>query len=160
MSDCESYDEEMITGNIFKGNGRWIPSRKRNVSSHDVHNGTSIYYAVTVNIKPDKLINKRRWKLYSPEKQVEILRRIEGCLRRDNPSIELKDLHFETCPILKNMHFHALYMMPEVFCSTMANYYDRVIGGNDINTTVPWRHLRIDSVYDYNGWLRYIRKGI
>jgi len=39
-------------------------------------------YAVTVNIKPNKVMNRRRWKLYSAEQQRALLTRLESSLEK------------------------------------------------------------------------------
>jgi len=114
-------------------------------------------YGITVNIQPTKLMNKKQWKTYTPEKQIAQLSRIEASFRRDNPSVKLCEIHYETCPRLKNVHFHALYRMPAQYLSTMQNYYARVIGSTGTQSD-PWRHLDVQEIYDAPGWIKYIRK--
>lgn len=121
---------------------------------------TRSYYGVTVNISPHKYMNKRKWSLYSTDQQRKILLRIENSFRVKNPSVKLIELHFETCPNLKHeqIHFHALYDMPEEFVSHMECYYNRVCNNNNENTRIPWRHIVIKHVSNVEGWVDYIRK--
>lgn len=114
--------------------------------------------AVTVNIQPTKLMNKRQWRKYSPEQQTAQLSRIEAAFRKKTPSCVLKEIHYETCPVVKNIHFHALYEMPSIFRPELETYYNRICSSTDEKTTVPWRHLDLQEVYDVAGWLKYIRK--
>lgn len=128
------------------------------VSSSDVTlSNDSGYYALTVNIQPTKLMNKRQWKLYSADDQRKILTRIEKAIRVKNPSIQLIELHFEECPILKQQHFHALYSFPNEFSTVLETYYQRVCGSTG-KQTKPWRHAILKTVDDKAGWLVYIRK--
>lgn len=116
-------------------------------------------YAVTVNIQPTRLINKRQWKLYDHDKQRAQLTRMEASIRRKTPSIELLEMHFEVCPVLKNIHMHALYKMPRIFVVELEAQWNRMVG-SIINekTTQPFRHLDIKEVYDEEGWVKYIKK--
>lgn len=115
-------------------------------------------YAVTVNIKPNKVMNRRRWKLYTAEQQRALLTRLEASFRKDTPSVILKKLTFETCPSNGNIHFHAMYECPKIYESTIANYWNEKVDGNDLETKVPWRHIVIEECYDTKGWLQYISK--
>lgn len=114
-------------------------------------------YAVTVNIQPTKLINKRQWKLYSSDDQRKIMMRIERAIRVKNPSIILNEIHYEECPVLKQQHFHCLYTMPPEYVSVLETYYDRVVGSTG-KQVKPWRHLVIKLITYEQGWLDYIRK--
>lgn len=116
-------------------------------------------YAVTVNIQPTKMMNKRQWRKYDSVQQTGILQRLEAALRRHNPSIKLIELHYETCPNLKNIHFHALYEMPEEFINEVETYYNKFTS-TDENTKTPWRTLDISEVMSEAAWLQYIRKEI
>lgn len=118
-------------------------------------------WGVTVNIQPTKTMNKRLWKNYDNDKQREILNRIETKFRRDTPSVKLIELHFEICPTLKNIHFHALYEAPVLFRSEMETYYKRVCCSDDEHTKVPWRYLDIKEIIGGPAeWLEYIRKDL
>lgn len=131
-----------------------LNQRVSGVSDNDV---TTKRYGITVNIQPTKLMNKRQWRKYTPVQQTGILQRVEKALRRENPSIKLIELHFETCPTLKNIHFHALYEMPEQFKAQLETYYARFTS-TDEKTINPWRTLDVTELYDEAGWLQYIRK--
>lgn len=123
--------------------------------------GTLFQYGITVNIQPTKKMNKRLWKLYSHDKQREILSRIEAKFRADTPSVRLIELHFEECPTLKNIHFHALYEAPALFKVEMEAYYKRVCCSDDKDTKIPWRYLDIKLIIGGNAeWLDYIRKDL
>lgn len=133
-----------------------LTPRREGVSLNDVQYKR---YAVTVNIQPTKLMNKRQWRKYSPVQQTGILSRVEKALRNKNPSIRLIELHYETCPTLKNIHFHALYEMPEEFMAEVETYYNKFTHVDE-NTVEPWRTLDIVEVHNERGWLEYIRKSI
>lgn len=127
--------------------------------SGDADNLLAYGYAVTINICPNKKMNKKVWKTYSHEQQSKILLRIESAMRRDNPSIKLTELHLEICPSLQQIHLHALYDMPELFVSTMEAYWQQRVA--DIRpSTIPWRYIDISKVRNRNDWLQYIRKDI
>jgi len=115
-------------------------------------------YAITVNPAPTKLLNKKQYCKYTEDQQRAMLTRMEAALRRTTPSIELIELHFEKCPSNGMIHFHALYQMPEIYVTTMENYYRVRLDSTDKNTKVPWRHLDIQKVYNRLGWITYIQK--
>lgn len=118
-------------------------------------------YGITVNIQPTKRMNKRHWRLYSHAQQKDMLTRIEAKFRLLNPSVELKQLHFEECPTLKNIHFHALYSMPCNYRWEMETYYNRICSSTDAKTKIPWRHLDIKVIKDGpEEWIKYIQKDI
>jgi len=114
--------------------------------------------ACTVNIKPNKVMNRRRWKLYSQDQQRNLLTRLESSFRNKTPSVKLKILTFEVCPKLGQVHFHAMYECPRIFMSTIHNYWNEKVDGNDLNTKEPWRHIVLEEVYDQKGWIQYITK--
>lgn len=120
--------------------------------------GETVDVAVTVNINPYKSMNKKRWFTYSHDKQREILCRLEAKFRRDNPTTELIEIHYEICPAttiddFANVHFHALYNMPKICMSTMQNYYDRTCKASE-----KWKHLDAQIIRNKAAWLCYIRK--
>jgi len=158
MSDTEIDMEDHI---ILKRPLWRTTAKARTTVQSDVTNIMAPpLWAVTVNVKPNRPMNRRQWFKYEPADQIKILGRIEAALRRENPSIVLKEIHYESCPNLTptQIHFHALYQMPEIFVSTMANWYDNKIGYNNADTKIPWKHLEIVPVYNENGWKEYIRK--
>lgn len=145
-----------LTKPLFNG-GR----QSEGVSLIDVNMvNETLLYAVTVNIQPTKFINKRQWKKYSADQQKAILTRIERSVRTKNPSIVLKALHFEVCPTLFNIHFHAMYQMPNIYQVVLETYYDRVVGQPQGKQTKPWRHFLMEEIYDRKGWLEYITKDL
>jgi len=119
-------------------------------------------FAITINLSPFKLMNKKRWFTYSHDKQVEILTRIESKFRYLNPSVNMLELHFELAPAVnncikfRNMHIHALYEMPTEFVAEMETYYNRICH----DSTNNWKALFIKPVYDKQGWIAYIQKDI
>lgn len=116
-------------------------------------------YGLTVNIQPTKLMNKKQWNKYNKDQQMAILGRIERGSRKGNPSIELKELNYEVCPKLGNIHFHALYKMPRMFVSQLEAYYKRVLDSSDSNTKIKWRYLDIIQIIGTSdNWIQYIRK--
>lgn len=129
-------------------------------SQNDSSHNDATMYAVTVNVAPTKFMNRKQWRRYSPVEQTAQLTRIEAAFRRNNPSVVLKEIHFETCPVVKNIHFHALYEMPALFKAELETYYNRICDSTDSNTTTPWRHLDIQPVRDLTAWLQYIRKTV
>lgn len=126
-----------------------------------IFQGTLFEYGITVNIQPTKKMNRRYWKLYNHDQQRAILSRIEAKFRALTPSVQLMELHYEVCPTLKNIHFHALYKAPALFKVEMMAYYKRVCCSDDLNTTDPWRYLDIKLILGGNAeWLEYIRKDL
>lgn len=123
-----------------------------------IDNGPKLY-ACTVNLKPNYIVNRKPWKKYSADKQRGILTRIEHALRKKTPSIQLLKLTFEECPVLGQIHFHALYSMPTVFKSEMEVYWERH-SGNLPDTREPWRPIVIKEVFNETGWLDYINKDV
>jgi len=116
-------------------------------------------YGITVNVQPTKLMNKKQWFKYNKDQQMAILGRIEKGSRKGTPSIELKELNYETCPKLGNIHFHALYSMPKMFISQLEAYYKRVLDSSDEFTKTKWRYLDIKIIVGTeDNWLQYIRK--
>ena len=135
--------------------------RMNNQSEYDERVEKPTLLAITVNIKPGKLMNKKRWNTYEPAKQVAMLDRIEKALHRKNPSIKCLELHYEVCPNLlpKQMHFHALYEIRGYeWIMEIKAYYDRICNANDEKTIKPWHHLDIQEIYNLEGWEGYIRK--
>lgn len=117
-----------------------------------------MWYAVTINPQPTKRLNKREYRKYTDTQQIGILTRMEAKFRRDNPCVELVELHFEKCPTLGQVHFHAKYSMPAIYVTSMEEYWRRVLDATDANTKKPWKYLDIQTVYNDQGWLDYIRK--
>lgn len=161
MSDTDSeieIDENYVMASIKRPLFNRRISAK-GISPSDAYSSTDTItsFAVTVNIQPTRHMNKRQWKKYEPAEQIKILGRIEARLRKDNPSIVLKEIHYETCPTLKQIHFHALYEMPRIFQTTMEAYYKRVCGSTG-EQTKPWRYLDISEIRDKEAWFKYIRK--
>lgn len=116
-------------------------------------------YAVTVNIRPSQLMNKRRWKTYSNDAQRCQLLRIEAAFRSKNPSIQLREIHFELCPNIEppQVHFHALYEMPPSFVNHYILSWEKH-NTIDAKTLNPWRVVIVKECGDESGWLQYIRK--
>jgi len=136
------------------------PLWKMTPSASTAHS-SRLEYGVTVNIQPTKKMNGKFWRDYCHDKQRAILGRIEAKFRALTPSVELIELHYEVCPTLKNVHFHALYNAPFLFTAEMEAYYKRVCDARDANTRIPWRYLDIKVIKDgAQHWLEYIRKEI
>lgn len=158
MTDTDSEIEDVETNRVLT---RLIkPLFKSSLKHVSANDAQANRWAVTVNIQPTKLMNKRQWRKYSPDQQMGILGRIEAAFRRKTPSVQLVELHYETCPALGNIHFHALYEMPKDFVSTMENYYKDVCDSSDEHTKIKWRYLDIQQVKDEKAWLEYIRKDV
>jgi len=117
---------------------------------------TAVLIAITVNPPPTKLMNKKPYFKYSLAEQQRMLNRIESKIRKDNPLIVLEKIYYEICPVLKQMHFHAMYRMPMMFLSTIEAYYARIMF--DKTATKVWRYLDTEIVYNPAGWLKYIQK--
>lgn len=115
--------------------------------------------AVTVNIKPNKLINRKRWKLYTADKQQQLLSRFESFSRKDIPDLKLLKIVYESCPVQKQIHFHALYEGYQFHQKLIKDWWDEKVDGNDLNTKIPWRHIDVQEVYCLEGWIEYISKG-
>lgn len=172
LSDSDDFIDDGITTVINQLKSPLYKVRKhKGVSLSDVDDIISIddnidddptrsYYGVTVNISPHKYMNKRKWSLYSADQQRKILLRVENSFRVKNPSVKLIELHFEKCPNLKHeqIHYHALYDMPDEYVTHMECYFNRICNNNNENTRIPWRHIVIKHVSNIEGWKDYIRK--
>lgn len=112
--------------------------------------------ACTVNICPDKALNKKRWKTYTHEQQRDILFRIERSMRKATPSVILHKLIYEVCPTLNNIHFHALYECPRDYISTIENFWR----SKKYNPSDDWRIVKTEFIYNYEGWFKYIHKDL
>lgn len=145
-------------GNLFSKTKRPSAGPLANRLQGDVINIIANKYAITVNVLPFKKMNRKLWYTYSHDKQREILGRIEAKFRRDTPSVKLLELHYELCPSedkFHNIHFHALYEMPEEFVAELETYYKRVCFDS---SNKNWRYLDIRPIFDLSGWLKYITK--
>jgi len=119
------------------------------------------HFAVTVNICPTKRMNNKLWRTYTHDKQRDVLLRVEGAFRRKTPSVELKEIRFEECPTLKQIHYHAHYVMPKEFEYEMFNHFKRICCSQDEHTLKPWRFIAIKELprdADVTRWEDYIRK--
>lgn len=151
-NSCNCCNTIKLTRNLF----RKVDISPR-VQRDDIYNNVKLY-GITVNILPFKLMNKKRWFTYSHDKQREILSRIEARFRKDNPSVLLGELHFEICPSpdeFHNIHFHALYSMPELFVAELETYYNRICFDK---SNKNWRHLDIKIINNKDAWIKYITK--
>jgi len=158
MTDTDSEIEDVETNKVMTRLLKPLfKSSLKHVSANDAQ---AKRWAVTVNIQPTKLMNKRQWRKYSPDQQMAILGRVEAAFRRKTPSVQLVELHYETCPVLGNIHFHALYEMPLIFRAELEAYYKGVCDSSDEKTLKKWRYLDIEEVKDEKAWLDYIRKDV
>lgn len=161
MNNSDSSLSDDLTSVVLQAAKK--PLFKRGVSQtlvvepcDNVNSLTVPHWAVTVNPDPFVKCNKRAYNKYSFDEQVKILTRIESAMRRDNPTIVLVKLVFETCPKLKQAHYHALYQMPMMFISTMDNYLSHRLK----RTNGPsWRMYVAKPIHDEEGWIQYITKG-
>lgn len=125
-----------------------------------ISEGVTRHYAVTVNIKPSKLMNRRRWDMYTHDKQRAMLTRLERNMRKGIEGLFLKCLHFEVCPRLRNIHYHAWYgttLCDLDVIGRIRAYWDKHTG-DSITTIIPWRIVVIKEIFDKRGWLEYITK--
>lgn len=155
MLDSDNLIEDLTDGcaELIRRLNRPLWPARANTSSGDV----VPRYAVTLNICPNKKMNNKIWKTYDHIKQTGQLQRLEAYMRRMNPSIQLVEMHFEICPGLNQVHFHALYEMPKEFVSTMENFWREKVADKK-PTIKPWRYLDIQPIYNQQGWVEYIRK--
>jgi len=161
MTDSDSEIEDCMVDEVpIPKHNMFRAVRQKSSDLNDVSpsSGTSNRYAITVNISPHKLMNKKKWSTYDHSRQRLILARVEARLRKNNPSIVLESLYYETCPTLNQIHFHALYTMPTEFKAELETYYNRICSTTDAKTIKPWRHLDIQQIYNEEGWLKYIQK--
>lgn len=114
--------------------------------------------ACTINVQPTRFMNKRQWKKYSHDQQKAILNRIENAMRRVYPTIVLKKLYYEICPILNNIHFHAWYVCTMDDEQKMKDYFEQRCGTPKGTQTKPWRMYLSKYIYDEQGWVNYITK--
>jgi len=97
-------DKSVFTCNLFSLSKQRSKASAVSVSSSDVSKGidlrpyqeaaTIMEYGVTVNICPNKYMNRKKWKIYNHDQQRQILTRIEKSLRQKTPSIQLKDIYY------------------------------------------------------------------
>lgn len=121
------------------------------------HNSVPQMYAITVNIQPTKKMNSKQWQKYTFAEQKAILTRVELSIRKKNPSINLKQLVFEECPKLHQIHFHALYEHTSEWNDTLLANLNRICGSTGRQTN-PWRTVDSQLVYNIQGWIEYINK--
>lgn len=152
--------------NLFRKPVRELAIRPRptgddiNKLVNNIVNNDYKLYGITVNILPFKSMNKKRWFTYSHDKQRDILSRVEHRFRKDNPSVILHEIHYEICPTegeFHNIHFHALYEMPELFVAELTTYYDRICFDK---SNKNWRHLDIKLINNKQAWIKYITKDL
>lgn len=149
---CNCCNTIKLTSNLFRKS-----DDSPRLKGDDIYNNNKLY-GITVNILPFKSMNKKRWFTYSHDKQREVLAKIESKFRKNNPSVKLKEIHYELCPSpdeFHNIHFHALYSMPELFVAELETYYNRICSDK---SNKNWRHLDIKLINNVNQWLKYIRK--
>lgn len=146
--ECESVMSR-LRGSLFR--------RNHGVSqaSAEERSDNVAQYAVTINPDPHMLFNKRPYHKYNYDQQRAMLTRIENACRRDlGSAYHLLELHFEICPTLNQVHFHALYES-----SLSMAPYELYMGSRCKRTNAPsWRFYDCQQVYNKSGWLDYIRK--
>lgn len=131
---------------------------KRLFRQESVSVNHAILYSLTIHPHKACMLNRRRYDKYNHDQQRALLGRIEACLRKKNPSIDLVEMHYEVAPSTGQIHFHALYRMPSIFQSTVTAYYRRLMDNNNERTLVPWRYLDLTTTDSQANWLEYIRK--
>lgn len=150
---------EPVSPTIPKLTKSLFPKRKLNASLSDVSiNEATTMIACTVNIKPNKIMNRRRWKTHTADQQRASLTRLEQAFRKVTPACKLMKLTFEKCPSNGHIHFHAMYEAPAIFMTTIENFWNEKVDGNDLNTRIPWRHVIVKNVFNQQGWIDYITK--
>lgn len=160
MSIIPTYEsDEEVTEIIDRLSGPLFKRPKIKKSNPNVKR-----YGITLNIQPTRFINKRQWKLYNVNQQLAILSRMEASIRRKAKDIKLIELHFEKCPTVKNVHFHALYEMPPASISLLQAEWDRLVGtiitkSTRTDMSATWKHLDVKEMIGGDSeWLKYIRK--
>lgn len=118
-----------------------------------------VEWAITINISPHKLMNKKRWWTYTHQEQQEVLFRMERASTKGTPVNCVKAV-FEVCPKLKQVHMHALYEMPRRmgYEKVIKEWWDDRVSTTDKNTIIPFRHFDCREIYDRAGWEKYIMK--
>lgn len=164
IAECATLIESRIRllGNLFRRSSTCRPNLQvRSVCNRkggsDLHDDSVIRYAITVNISPFHILNRKRWFTYKHDHQRNHLARLEQKFRDQTPSAKLIELHYEVCPTedeFHNIHFHALYEMPAEFRAELETYYQRACK----TERSKWQDLCIKPIFDQDGWLTYIRK--
>jgi len=164
----------IIMEELLENDDYWFPESER-LDSEIVEKcrGVNLFhkhcknnYKVTINVQPERKMNNRQWKLYTHDKQREILARIMNAFIRDNATVGLFEMQFEECPGLKQIHLHALLSMTKVESDRFISYIDRTCGSTykDSFKGTKWRHIDCqvipDTTEDVKGWLKYIRKDL
>jgi len=129
-------------------------------------NEESIQWAVTVNLCPDKYVNRRRWRdLTDHEQMSELMSQHQKyaneaflntiSIKKTHSGVSpmiVDELNFETCPKSGQKHFHALITAQQ----TVMESYKKLWTGNLKN----WRTIDSQEVKCYTAWLAYIRKDV
>ena len=112
------------------------------------------HYLVMVSPAPTKIMNNKQYQLYSHDQQTAMLRRIENLLRKNNQSIELKDIEFRIDDQSKQICFYGLYKITFDFIEVIESYFDRICGDLDSNNKLM--HFSCQLIHDEQNWLDYI----
>lgn len=120
-------------------------------------------YAITVNICPDKYMNRKKWKTYTHDQQRDSLLRINKSIidkvfnyldskhQATYDRMSITEIRFEICPILDIIHFHALVKCDELTQILYTNHWQ----GYNVD---KWRIIDVQEIYNEEGWLSYINK--
>lgn len=123
------------------------------------HSRDPLFVGVTVNIQPTKYVHGVRWRDFNHDEQRAYLSAIESRCRREYPYLVLHEIHYEECPKLNQIHFHALYSMPQGYMKYIEEFYEAMIANKSAQLK-KWRYLDMKVIKGTcDNWLTYIRKG-
>lgn len=128
----------------------------QNASSHDVYTDGSLW-AITLNFSPNATLNRRLWKRYDHVQQKKILERVFCNLLKDYELVFIKELTYEICPKLNQIHLHGLLEGNEKDISKLKTQLDSKFKPK-FEERIPWRTTIIERIYNLEGWQKYIRK--
>jgi len=168
LSESIKYKEIIYKapGNLFptpRKTGKMTPvsTPGNRINSHNANfiEPQESLYAVTFNPHPLRPFNKKQYRKYTNDQQKDILNRIEGDLRKFNPSIKLVEMQFEIANIHKTVHFHAMYSMDPAAAIIMQKHYSKY-QFQCHRDKKPFNHFDLQLVKLESNWLAYIRKDL
>lgn len=125
------------------------------------------FWGVTINVMPNKIMNKKKWSTYTHVKQKGQLDRIIKSVITKCPKIKIIEHTYEVCPKLGNIHAH-LYVNCTLkhikfFTETVNRICAPKSSKNFTKTTTArdWETIRCEQTFlNPDAWLEYIRKDL
>lgn len=113
---------------------------------------------LTVNVRPYKYVLGKRWHELSHITQRSVLENLERSFRTLHTGLQGTSLvTFEVCPMLGNVHMHALLKIPRHTVQYLRPYYTKHLGDQDKS---KWRVIDIKYLNSDTQWFKYITKEV